>query len=141
MSKRTTLIKKILAQGDMSDPAQPAPLVSLEEFFDGNEDLGSIGCNIADHPGITRFFEVLSEVRDRADVQDVLVEIYEIMEGEDEWPFSERVYVITAASADDVVQWVAELDPSEVQEGWSDVKPISAPEIQAGMKPYAVWWD
>lgn len=141
MSRRDALIEKILAQGDMSDLDRPAPVVSLEDFFHGNEDLGSIGCNLADHPGIKRFFEVLSDVRARADVQDVLVEIYEIMEGEAEWPFSERVYVITSATADDVMRWVAELDPSEAQEGWAGAAPDAAPLIEAGMKVCSLWWD
>jgi len=141
MSRRDVLIERILAQSDISDPDRPAPVVSLENFFEGNEDLGSIGCKLADHPGIARFFEVLCGIRARADVQDVLVEIYEIMEGEDEWPFSERVYVITSATTDDVMRWVAELAPSEVEEGWPGAIPDSAPEIQTGMKAYALWWD
>ena len=31
---------------------QPEPqLVPIERFFDGNDDLGSIGCNLLAHPG------------------------------------------------------------------------------------------
>jgi hypothetical protein len=32
--------------------SQPEPqIVPIDRFFDGNDDLGSIGCNLIDHPG------------------------------------------------------------------------------------------
>ena len=49
------------------------PVVTLEDFFEGNQDEASIGCNLVDHPGVDRFYETLRGIRDRADVQDVLV--------------------------------------------------------------------
>ncbi|PFK67047.1 hypothetical protein COJ21_24420 [Priestia megaterium] len=47
---KDNLIKKIYEQGYPDE--KTAPLVSLEEFFEGNDDEGSIGCNLMDHPGI-----------------------------------------------------------------------------------------
>jgi hypothetical protein len=33
---------------------EPEPqIVPIEVFFDGNDDLGSIGCNLLDHPALT----------------------------------------------------------------------------------------
>jgi len=33
--------------------AQPAPqLIPIATFFDGNDNLGSIGCNLMEHPGM-----------------------------------------------------------------------------------------
>lgn len=141
MTKRTELIDKITQQGDPTDPATPSPVVSLEDFFEGNDDLGSIGCNLTDHPGTDGFYKVLRDVRSRADVQDVLVEIYEIMEGDDEWPFAERVYIISSADPDDVRVWLSALDPSEIEEGWVGEAPPAAPAIQPGMRVLAAWWD
>ena len=46
METRTKLIMKIKQQGDPNDPKEPDPIVSLEDFFEGNRDIGSIGCNI-----------------------------------------------------------------------------------------------
>ena len=52
--------------------AQPEPqLVSAARFFDGNDDLGSIGCNLSDHPGIETFRKLLVGVMDRPDVEAV----------------------------------------------------------------------
>jgi hypothetical protein len=36
--------------------AQPEPqIVEAERFFDGNDDLASIGCNLDQHPGVESF--------------------------------------------------------------------------------------
>jgi hypothetical protein len=49
---------------------QPAPqLVPAAEFFDGNGDLGSIGCNLTKHPGITAFRDALASIARRPDVE------------------------------------------------------------------------
>jgi hypothetical protein len=39
------------------------PAVSLEEFFEGNDDRSSIGANLSDHdhPGIEGFFRILCD--------------------------------------------------------------------------------
>ena len=51
MTARERLILRIKALG-LPSYEGPRPLVSLEEYFDGNDDLGSIGCNLSDHPGV-----------------------------------------------------------------------------------------
>ena len=44
--------------------AQSEPqIVSIERFFDGNDDLGSIGCNLMEHPGVDTFREFAVVVR------------------------------------------------------------------------------
>lgn len=142
MSLRTQLVKKILAQG-LPGYDKPFPIVSLEEFFTGNDDLGSIGCNLSDHPGLRRFFSVLRTIRNRPEVQDVLVTIYECDEDDESmWPFSERVYVFTTASIDELTVWAADLQPSEVgDDGFVGGEPAAAPKLQPGMKVLSLWWD
>ena len=51
--------------------------------FEGNDDLGSIGCNLLDHPGPAHFYEVLRSIRDRSEVHGVWVGITEVMAPED----------------------------------------------------------
>lgn len=136
------LLAEIERQGGYESGVGPEPVVSLESFFEGNDDLGSIGCNLIDHPGVQRFFTVLRDVRERPEVTDVWVGINEMLGG-DEWPFSDHVYVVTSASADDVLRWTAALYPEpEVASGWWNdtppVKPIPAPE---GMRVLTLWWD
>ena len=127
---------------DTNKPTEPSPVVSLEDFFEGNRDLGSIGCNLTDHPGISKFYEVLKGIRSKDNVQDVLVEIYSIDDRHGMWPNSEIVYIITSANQTDVEKWMKPLKPDEIFEGWSSKKPPSAaPKLKDGMNVYAAWWD
>jgi len=138
LQKRAALIETIRA---FESQADAMPVVSLEAFFDGNDDLGSIGCNLPDHPGVQRFNEILAAIRSRPEVQDVLVGIYEIVEDDTTWPFAETVYVLTTASSSTVQEWTAELEPDEVTAGFLDAEPPGTPPLRPGMTPVRVWWD
>ncbi|MDT2046527.1 hypothetical protein [Priestia flexa] len=135
---KENLLESIYKQG--YPDAQTAPLVSLEEFFEGNEDEGSIGCNLIDHPGVSFFYEVLLEIRNKENVQDVFVEIMEV-EDEEYWPFSERIYVLTDAKVAEVKQWMSILEPDEIDEGYAFGKPSAAPELKLGYHVIGAWWD
>src|SRR3954453_1549975 len=69
----------------------PDPIVPIDRFFDGNDDPGSIGCNLIEHPGINQFREVLVGLTQRADVEAVYAQIAELDPGEDSWPFTDTV--------------------------------------------------
>ncbi|MCL2309057.1 MAG: hypothetical protein FWC42_02105 [Proteobacteria bacterium] len=116
-------------------------VVSLEDFFTGNDDPGSIGCNLGEEqPSINRFYETFLEIRNRPNVQDMLVRIYS-QDDPDEWPFTDTVYILSSATTAEIESWVSPLLPDEVIPEWMYGKPPEAPELQAGMTPYSVWWD
>jgi hypothetical protein len=138
-SKRVALVEHINATG-LIPGGQPSPVVTLEEFFDGNDDTGSIGCNLL-LPGPQFFYEILKSIRSRPDVQDVLVAISDLDVGDDFWPFSDRVYVLTSASAEDVARWAEALQPGAVEEGITDGKLDLAVELRPGYTCYRLWWD
>src|SRR3954447_10874149 len=77
------LLAEIELQGGY-EGVGPEPVVSLEQFFEDNVDLGSIGGNLHPHPGIATFYRVLRDIRDRPEVDDVLVGISEVVENR-EW--------------------------------------------------------
>ncbi|MED4028569.1 hypothetical protein P4672_20220 [Priestia megaterium] len=135
---KDNLIKKIYEQG--YPDTKTAPLVSLEEFFEGNDDEGSIGCNLMDHLGIHTFYSVLLEIKEKPNVQDVLVEIMEVEE-EEYWPFSERIYILSNANPEEIEEWVKILEPDEIKEGYMFGKPPIAPELYPNHKVFGVWWD
>ncbi len=119
----------------------PAIVVSIEDFFDGNADEGAIGCNMIPHPGLDHFRRVLTSIRDRPDVQDMLIEIVAI-DDDPSWPFSDTVWVISSASEQEVEEWMEPLHPDEVLRGWGKAgKPPAAPEPREGTKVYGLWWD
>jgi hypothetical protein len=83
---RIELIKKIQTQSAKS-AVGPLPVVSLEDFFCGDSDYGSIGCNLSNTPGPQVFFNTLKTIRDDDSVQDVLVEVNEVVEEDPQtWP-------------------------------------------------------
>lgn len=159
MTKRVTQRERLFTEiKRQQDTGEQFPLVSLEDFFDGNDDLGSIGCNLDDpntaqarkpetsvsfwpHPGVEGFYKILRTIRERPDVQDVLVEISDTDVDEGNWPFSERVYILTAASLEDVGAWAAGIFPTEVSEGYDVGKSALAPDPLPGYQAYTLWWD
>jgi hypothetical protein len=58
-SKKAKLLAKLASAPD-------PPMISIAAFFDGNDDPGSIGCNLSDHPGIQTFRYVLETVGSRS---------------------------------------------------------------------------
>jgi len=147
MTVRMQLIEKIRKQGNLNDPKAPPILVTLEDFFDGNDDVGSITANLTDSPGPQRFCEVLKGIRSKPGVEDVLVRI-RMVESDDSWPYSDTIYVLTTAKSEEVKAWVKELRPDEVYDStarglvpdWPPDMPFPRP-LSAGVRIVYVWWD
>lgn len=140
-----TALERITARvnriGDPNKLSTPRPLLTLAEFFDGNDVLGSIGCNLLPTPTPSEFHATLSAIAARPDVADVRVQVT-MFDNPDEWPFSDTVWVITSAGAATVRSWFTEaMAPDEVEEGW--VKGVAYEEylLPVGMKPVGCCWD
>ena len=119
----------------------PLPLVSLEDFFVGNDDQYSISVNLTDHPGLEAFYEILKQLRAKAGIRDVLVEIYYLPENETEWALAEKVFVITDAEIVGVAQDLKQLQPSDEFkcEELGLLNPIPAPPENSNI--YVITWD
>jgi hypothetical protein len=121
--------------------AQPEPqIVAAERFFDGNDDLGSIGCNLGEHPGVDTFRDVFASLLRRPNVQAIYAQISELDPGDGCWPFTDTVLVVGTISADELREAVSTLQPDEV--GDAELFGIS-PAIaeRHGSPVLAVWWD
>ncbi len=137
--KRSDLIEYLRHNGELPTNTS-APVVTLERFFDGNDDYGSIGCNLIDHPGPQEFYRTLLAIRDRDDVHDVFVEIHEVEESDETmWPFSERVFVIARCDQATVADLFAPLQPSEFEINLN--LPPNAESPPVGYTVYSAWWD
>lgn len=83
--------------------AQPeSQIVAVGRFFDGNDDLSSIGCNLDEHPGVGAFRDIFSGLLRRQDVQVVYAQIAELDPGDGCWPFTDTVLVAGTISVDDL---------------------------------------
>jgi hypothetical protein len=138
---RQALIEKVRQQGE-PDPAQRrGPVVSLEDFFTGNNDLGSIGCNLLVHPGMATFYRILQEVRNCSEVQDVLIGITDLEDTEGVWPFSDSVYILTRVPARKVARWLRRLHPDEVADAPAASPPERLPDLLPDHAVLLAWWD
>jgi len=132
-AKRKQLIEEL---SQMPEPQ----VIPIERFFDGNDDLGSIGCNLLDHPGIDVFRDTLASVGRRLEVEAIYAQIAEVDPGWDSWPFADTVYVASTLSADAVRTALARLQPDEIDPAESYCCPRWLLERHAS-PILAVWWD
>jgi len=121
--------------------AQPAPqTISVERFFEGNDDLGSIGCNLIEHPGIDTFRDVLTGLLRRPDVEAVYAQISELDPGEGCWPFTDTIIVVGTIPADELRSAVSALEPDEVAPA-EDFGVSPSISERDGSPVLTVWWD
>jgi hypothetical protein len=126
-------------KADFSDQPEPQ-VVPIAHFFDGNDDLGSIGCNLDPHPGIERFRTVLTGLLARPDVKAVYAQISELDPGEGSWPFTDTVLVAGTIPANALRQAVEVLQPDEVCA--ADQFGVSPSIGERHASPVMViWWD
>jgi hypothetical protein len=132
---------RVSRAGDVNDPATPRPLLTLAEFFDGNDVIGSIGCNLTPvvDPSIMR--KALERIAARPEVDEVRVQVSQFDDPES-WPFSDTVWVITSVSPETVATWFEpELRPDDCRQGWTEGTSFEPCPIRPGMHPVGCWWD
>jgi hypothetical protein len=126
-------------QRDLEKQSEPQ-LVPIDRFFDGNDDEGSIGCNLEPHPGVRLFKETLLGLTRRPDVLAVHATIAEVDPGEDAWPFTDTVLVVGTLDSESLEAAVSELEPDEV--GPADTDAIGvASHVPSNASAFVIWWD
>ena len=121
--------------------AQSEPqIVSIERFFDGNDDLSSIGCNRMEHPGVDAFRDAFAGLLRRPDVQAVYAQISELDPGDGSWPFTDTILVAGMIPVEELREAVRGLRPDEVADAAEfGVSPSIA--ARHGSPVLALWWD
>lgn len=117
------------------------PVVALSRFFDGNDDEGSIGCNLETHPGISAFRRVFEDIAARSDVEGVWVQIFEIDPDEKAWPYSDLVVVAGSIAVNELRAMVHELQPDDVADPISKGYRISDILTTQHEHLLVLWWD
>jgi hypothetical protein len=141
MTPLERITERISREGDVNKASTRRPLLTLEEFFEGNEDDCSVWCNCIPPPSIAESFALLKQIRSRAEVADVRVEVTQF-DSPKEWPFSDIVWVITKASAEQVKTCYPKvIAPDETWIGWCNGVKYEPLAIPPGMQPVACWWD
>jgi hypothetical protein len=95
--------------------AQPEPqIVAAQQFFDGNDDCRSIGCNLTEHPGVDVFRDTFFALLCRPDVDAVYTQIAKADPGDRCWPIMDTVLVVGTIPPDALRDAVSALQPDEV---------------------------
>ena len=136
-AKRIQLVNAIRDRGH-SDSG-PRVLVSRPEFFDGNNDLGAIGCNLGNHPGIEAFDRTFRDIEAMPGVCGVYFAISELLDEPTMWPFSDTAYIVTSQPAQAFQQLLAQLDPDTIETQTEEF--ANPPPIPAGHSLVQVRWD
>ncbi len=140
-SKLLVLVDKIKASGYSRGTET---ILTVEEFFDGNDEAYSICVNNGSPPSTQEMQEYLLAIRAKPSVSDVLIRVYDFedaLASEDTWITSDTVFVITSASVSDVEEWFRPLTPSNVSEETRLGRFNNLPVIENGSRLVAVWWD
>lgn len=120
------------------------PLLSLDAFFEGNDDDRSLGPQISGpHPGVQVLHARLREIAARTDVSHVLVEAADAewaYDSDDEWVVAERVVIVTSAPAEAVAEWRRELGAAGQVKGLPQPQAASAPEPGEGQAAWQLVW-
>jgi len=139
MTPLERITERVNRLGDPNEPDTPRPLVTIDEFFEGNAEVGSIGCNLDGAPGPDEFYSLFRTIAQRKDVNDVRVQItaFDVPE----WPFSDTVYIMTTATPEQVATWFPNrLRPDQTWAGFAD-QAYEPYQVPAGVQPIACWWD
>jgi hypothetical protein len=140
MSPLERITERVFRLGDPDDPNTPRPLLSVAEFFEGNDAVGSIGCNLPASPTPSQFHELFEQFARRPEVKDVRVRITSF--DDPRWPFADTVLVMTTAEAEQVASWFPEeLAPDETWEGFHQEEAYEQYAPPQGCKVVACWWD
>jgi hypothetical protein len=114
-------------------------LVSRSEFFDGNDDLGSIGCNLGNHPGTEAFDAAFRAIEALPGVSGVYFGINELLDEDGSWPFSDTAYIVTSQPPATFRQILAPLQPDSIEVQTEQF--ANPPAVPAGHSLVLVWWD
>lgn len=132
---------RLIAEIDAHTSGQAEIAVPLDLFFEGNDDPGSIGCNLCGpRPSIGEFYKALSAFRSRPEVQDVLVRISSA-DDEAYRPCSDTVCVISSIAEEEIASALNMLRFDDLVAGWMYGRPKSAPDPKPGFIPYSLGWD
>ena len=136
--KRVQLVSIIRALG-VSTGGQRV-LVSRAQFFDGNDDPGSIGCNLTKHPGVDAFDQVLGRIERMEGVSGVYLAITEVDETYDDiWPFTDTALIATRLAPSTFAPLMRNLTPDSI--GLSQDSFANPPRMPEGYQLVSVWWD
>jgi hypothetical protein len=144
MNHREKLLSKLAALGKIDE--SHLPVVTLDEFFVGNDQEDSIAPNQLGfgRPPVREMYDRFKEIEAREDVQGLFVSLHfdwrDFFE-DSTWPLAENVHIISSAAQDLVEFWIEGLEADGISPGWPYGRHVAAPEPLPGYQIHTVYWD
>lgn len=145
MDSRQALLDKLLALDEID--AEHPPVVTLEDYFEGNTDETCIAPNQwgEGRPSVREIDARFRQVASRDDVVGVYVGLHfswgEALEDE-VWPAAENIHVIAAVDQATANGWIIGLHADGILAGdWPYGRHQAAPAVPEGFRLYTVYWD
>ncbi len=142
--KRNIIVKKydLLNFPNLKEPT----LLSIDEFFDGNNDEASIAPNLIEKPKVSEYYKVLKKISENPKVSASFVKLNEVMIYDDgklndnEWFFSDMIYIIGDLTKEEIKEATKSLKPDEVEyEEEMLIQKIDS--NYKDKKVVYIWWD
>lgn len=142
--KRDNIVKKydLLNFHNFDKPI----LLSIDEFFDGNNDEGSIAPNLIEKPSVSEYYTTLKKLSENPKVSAAYVKLNEVMIydngklNDNEWFYSDMIYIIGDLTKEEIKEAIKNLNPDEVEY----VDEIINEDIikkYFNKKIVYIWWD
>ncbi len=143
-TKRDQLVKKydLLKFPDIKQPV----LLTIDEFFDGNNDEASIAANLDAKRPMTEYYKILKELADNPKTIDAFVELKDVMiydNGQlkdNEWFFTDIIYFIGDLTKEEIKEATKFLEPDEVEYD-TENGIIELDQKYKDKKVVYMWWD
>ncbi|MDF2234511.1 hypothetical protein P2H44_18275 [Albimonas sp. CAU 1670] len=135
--KRRRLVEAIRARGALGDPSNPATYVTLEAFFEGNDDPSSFPAALEPQAsGRAGVPPLLAAIRARAEVRALRVVVAHDADGPAMWPAADSLALVVDAAPEAVAAWFGEAAPDAVgPDGRADVAALLGPSRPPGAGP------
>ncbi|MEO0427886.1 MAG: hypothetical protein AAF160_10635 [Pseudomonadota bacterium] len=120
------------------------PLMTVAEFFDGNDQDYSFAANV-EKPPLSEIQAMLERVETADGVSAVRLVSTHLNERDycievGDWPYTDTVLVVASLEEKQVSQLFDVLEPDDIWVG-TEERYVGLPPIPSGAQLYNVWWD
>ena len=142
--KRDKLVQKydLLKFPNINQPV----LLSIDEFFDGNNDEASFAPNVENKLPMSTYYKILKSLSQHPKTIATFVELKDVMiydNGQlhdDEWFYTDIVYFVTDLTKEEIKEATKSLQPDEVEyDTEHEIKGLN--EKYKDKNIVYVWWD
>ena len=142
--KRENLFRKY---GLLNKKPNAPMLVTLDDFFIGNNDYGSIAANSYSRPSNQEYYKLLKKIQSDPRIKRILVNLndlhlYEGNKFSEFWPYADYIYVVGNMPINDLRKNLEKLMPDEINFVQPDDEILDSIKFNKNEdKLIYIWWD